>query len=152
MPSDADLNGTHLAGSHIGDKASDNLAAALFAGTEPVKLSQVSLAAEVGNARLLTLQVQDRAGRALAERVDFHLRSYGAAMIEELVAATSLTAVTGDAETTDAQAAAIFKSDTAGLIAVTVTDVSTALVGDIEILAEPVDREGPTQRFTVAFA
>lgn len=149
--SERDFDGTSVSGAHIGDKNSKNLAAALAAVTEPVSFT-LTLGAEAGNTRRLTLAAKDRAGRTLAESIRVHLRLYSATMIEALAAAATLTEVTGAFVTTDAQASAILDTLADGTATVDIEDVTTALAGDLILLVEPIDREGPSQYLAVTFA
>ena len=149
----ADFNGTSNAAEHIGDKAAKNLAKALSAGTEPLQLS-LSLGAEAANIIRLSIQVKDREGRDLAEVVRLNLRLYAATMIEALAAAATLSEVAsnGSAVTTDAQAGLVLDTESDGSAQVDIEDVSTALVGDLNLLIEPLEREGKLQFLAVTFA
>lgn len=144
------LSGTSASPAHIGDEMAKKLVAATEKGTEPVQMT-FSLAAEAGNERQLSIQVQDRNGDDLAEVVRLDLRLYDAAMVESLVAASRLDAVTdnGSAVTTDERPGLVLDTESDGSALVDIVDVSTSLTGDLNLTIEPLDREG-SKRFVVA--
>lgn len=147
-----DFNGTSNSAAHIGDKAAKNLAAALFPTTEPLKVV-ITAGAEAADIIRITLQVQDRDGRNLAESAKLHVRLYDAAMVESLVAAFTLTEVASEGSfvTTDVRPACIIDTESDGTASIDVEDEATGSGLTIHALVEFLDREGATFLQTLTF-
>lgn len=147
------FSGTSLAGEHIGDKQSDNLAAlASTPATEFVDF-ELTAGAEAANAITVAIQAKTLGGKNLAEAVQMHCRLYSATMIEALAAAAKLTASGGAAvDTTANQAAALITLGSDGSGNVIVTDVSAALAGDLILEITPTGRGGIVRHLTLTFA
>lgn len=148
-----DFDGTSISGAHVGDHINKSLSVATEAGTEPVQMA-LSLGVEAANIRRLTVQLQDRTGEAITGVVRLSLRLHSATMIESLAAAATLTEVAGGGTfvSTDAQAAAVLDTEADGTALVDIEDVTGVLVGDLNLLISPLDREGQEQFLAVTFA
>ena len=146
----ADFNGTSNAGSHIGDKRSNNLAAATDAATEVLKL-ELSVGAENADVIALSFIVKDRAGLLIREATRIHVRLFTSAMIEALVGAVTASENVGAFVSTDAQAAAIFDTTDQGIATIDVADVAGASGLTFYAIAEFLDREGASALATITF-
>jgi len=141
---DANFNGTSVAGEHIGDRQSENLAALISSeATELVGGLVLVAAAEAGNARAVSVQAKTAGGRDLAQSVRLYCRVYDENM--DVVDATVATlAASGGATSVTAtgQAAGLIDTGEDGAGVITVGDATTALAGDLVLGVSVAGRAG----------
>lgn len=153
MAAGDNLKGTSVAAPHIGQRSHDMLKKLIDdKGNDPVAGAAFgTLGAETANARAVPVTVTDFAGNAVEAAVRLHARVYDANMDPVASAVATITATTGTAVTTDAQAGLLVDTVADGTVTLTVTDATAALVGSLWLGVSPVDRVGPETFVEVPF-
>ena len=118
-----------------------------------IRVPVLSLGAEAGEARLLTVQLADVNGVAVAEASDIQIEVLRATGIQALEAAFRLSdGGAGAVVTTTANARMIYTTDATGLAQVTITDVATGVVETLQIVVTSLSGIGLVRRIACAFA
>ena len=137
-PRNEKFDGTGISPEHVGDVVAASL--------DSLQLA-VSDAGEAGggaaaNEFRVSLQVQDSNGKNFKAVTRLELFMFDANTEPEVVAAHTITAITGTVVTADAKANLVIDTDANGLAVVDILDVSTVLAADTWLRAEPIDRTG----------
>lgn len=105
-------------------------------------VSATAEGASTAQAFRVTIQLTDALGANLAAVRRLQLRTYRSTMIEAVVAAISITRITGSGVSADVNASMLLDTDATGLAVVDVLDVSGALVEDVFLEVEVVGITG----------
>lgn len=133
-------------------KLADGAVGAAAFGLDVVQVA-LTANAEAADAIVVDIIVTDLDGNAVTEAITLECGVYEANMLQSLVADFRLAETGAGAEvSTTAQPRLLITTSTAGLASVTITDVSTAFVGDVYLVVRPLNKLGVSVIETITFA